>query len=96
VPEKAGGFKGSVQWDLRGARGTHTWHVRITDGRAVAGEGPADDARVKMRMTIPVFARVMARELDPPRAMMDGKLRVEGDFAVAAQIGPMFGEPERW
>jgi putative sterol carrier protein len=38
----------------------------------------------------------MARELDPPRAMMDGKLRVEGDFAVAAQIGPMFGEPERW
>jgi alkanesulfonate monooxygenase SsuD/methylene tetrahydromethanopterin reductase-like flavin-dependent oxidoreductase (luciferase family) len=96
VPEKAGGFKGSIQWELQGARGTRTWHVRVTDGRAVAAEGPAADARVRMRMTIPVFARVMARELDPPRAMMDGKLAVEGDFAVAAQVGPMFGEPERW
>jgi alkanesulfonate monooxygenase SsuD/methylene tetrahydromethanopterin reductase-like flavin-dependent oxidoreductase (luciferase family) len=96
VPEKGRGFKGSIQWDIEGARGTRTWHVRIDDGRAVASEGPADDASVKMRMTVPVFARVLARELDPARAMMEGKLAIEGDFAVAAQIGPMFGEDERW
>jgi hypothetical protein len=39
---------------------------------------------------------VLARELDPARAMMEGKLAIEGDFAVAAQIGPMFGDEERW
>ena len=49
-----------------------------------------------MRMTVPVFARVLARELDPARAMMEGKLEIKGDFAVASQIGPMFGEDERW
>jgi alkanesulfonate monooxygenase SsuD/methylene tetrahydromethanopterin reductase-like flavin-dependent oxidoreductase (luciferase family) len=97
VPGKAGGFDGSIQWELERARGGRaTWHMRVTDGRAVAGEGPAEDARVKLRTTIPVFARVMARELDPVRAMMEGKLEVAGDFAVAAQVGPMFGEAERW
>ena len=96
VPEKARGFKGSVQWELHGPRGTRTWHVRIRDGRAVASEGPAPDASVKMRMSVPVFARVLARELDPARAIMEGKLEIDGDFAVAAQIGPMFGEDERW
>ena len=95
-PEKSRGFKGSIQWDLEGSRGTRSWHVSIVDGRAVAAEGPADDASVKMHMSVPVFARVLARELDPARAMMEGKLEIEGDFAVAAQIGPMFGEDERW
>src|SRR5207237_1420711 len=87
VPEKARGFEGSVQWELHGPRGTRTWHVRIRDGGAVASEGPAPDASVKMRMSVPVFARVLARELDPARAMMEGKLEIDGDFAVAAQIG---------
>jgi alkanesulfonate monooxygenase SsuD/methylene tetrahydromethanopterin reductase-like flavin-dependent oxidoreductase (luciferase family) len=96
VPEKGRGFRGSIQWDIEGSRRTHTWHVRIVDGRAEAAEGPADDASVRMRMTVPVFARVLARELDPARAMMEGKLAIKGDFAVAAQIGPMFGEDERW
>ena len=41
-------------------------------------------------------APLVARELDPARAMMEGKPEIEGDFAVAAQIGPMFGEDERW
>src|SRR2546429_7603868 len=50
VPEKAGGFKGSVQWELHGPRGTRTWHVSIMDDRAVASEGPAPDATGKMRM----------------------------------------------
>jgi len=96
IPEKSRGFKGSIQWELQGPRGTRMWHVAIVDGRAVASKGPADDASVKMRMSVPVFARVLARELDPARAMMEGKLEIEGDFAVAAQIGPMFGEDERW
>jgi alkanesulfonate monooxygenase SsuD/methylene tetrahydromethanopterin reductase-like flavin-dependent oxidoreductase (luciferase family)/putative sterol carrier protein len=96
VPSKSGGFKGSIQWELEGSRGSRTWHVRVDDGRAVAAEGPADDAKVVMRMTVPVFARVLAREIDPARAMMEGSLAIEGDFGVAAMIGPMFGEEERW
>jgi putative sterol carrier protein len=47
-------------------------------------------------MSVATFARTLAREIDPARAMMEGRLQIAGDFAVAAQIGPMFGEPERW
>jgi putative sterol carrier protein len=37
-----------------------------------------------------------AGELDPARAMFDGTLVVEGDFAVAARLGDMFGQPPRF
>ena len=42
------------------------------------------------------FARLAARELDPGKAMMSGRLELEGDFQVAAKLGEMFGEPSRY
>ncbi|HEX8076124.1 MAG TPA: LLM class flavin-dependent oxidoreductase [Thermoleophilaceae bacterium] len=96
VPDKAGGFEGAVQYELQGERGLRTWHVRIEDGRAAARPGTVDDPAVTMRMSVPLFARVLAREVDPAKAMLEGKLAIEGDFNVAARLGEMFGEPSRW
>jgi alkanesulfonate monooxygenase SsuD/methylene tetrahydromethanopterin reductase-like flavin-dependent oxidoreductase (luciferase family) len=96
VPENSGGFRGAIQWELEGSRGLQTWHVAIDDGRARARPGEVDDPKVTMRMSIPMFARVLAREVDPAKAMLEGRLTVTGDFAVASRIGPMFGEDARW
>ena len=96
VPENSGGFRGAIQWELEGSRGQRTWHVSIDDGRARARPGAVDDPKVTMRMSVPMFARVLAREVDPAKAMLEGKLTVTGDFAVASRIGPMFGEDARW
>jgi putative sterol carrier protein len=43
-----------------------------------------------------VFVRIAAGELDPARAMLDGRLEIEGDYAVAGRLGEMFGAAPRW
>jgi hypothetical protein len=96
VPENSGGFRGAIQWELEGSRGLRMWHVAIEDGRARARPGKAEDPKITMRMTVPMFARVLAREVDPAKAMLEGRLTVTGDFAIASLIGPMFGEDARW
>jgi alkanesulfonate monooxygenase SsuD/methylene tetrahydromethanopterin reductase-like flavin-dependent oxidoreductase (luciferase family) len=96
VPANSGGFTGAIQWELEGSRGLRRWHVAIDDGHARARPGAATDPKVTMRMSVPLFARVLAREVDPARAMLEGELTVTGDFAVASRLGPMFGEDARW
>ena len=96
VPENAGGFRGDIQWELEGSRGLKVWHVRVYEDRASARPGEGDDPKVTMRMPVPLFARVLAREVDPAKAMLEGRLAITGDFNVASRIGPMFGEQARW
>jgi hypothetical protein len=33
------------------------------------------------------------RDLDPGKALLSGRLDLEGDFALAARLGEMFGQP---
>jgi alkanesulfonate monooxygenase SsuD/methylene tetrahydromethanopterin reductase-like flavin-dependent oxidoreductase (luciferase family) len=96
VRENSGGFEGAIQWELDGSRGLQTWNVRIDERRARARPGTAEEPKVTMRMSVPLFARVLAREVDPAKAMLEGRMTVSGDFAIASRIGPMFGEQARW
>jgi putative sterol carrier protein len=45
---------------------------------------------------VPVFVRIAAGELDPARAMLDGRLEIEGDFVVVGRLGEMFGQEPRY
>ena len=38
------------------------------------------------------FLRIAARQLDPGKALINGSMVLEGDFAVATRLGEMFGE----
>jgi alkanesulfonate monooxygenase SsuD/methylene tetrahydromethanopterin reductase-like flavin-dependent oxidoreductase (luciferase family) len=92
VPEKANGFKGEVQYELSGTRNGHRdWVVRIEGDNATVAPGRADQPVLTMRMSVPVFARIAARELHPGKAMMENQLEIDGDFEVAARFGEMFG-----
>jgi alkanesulfonate monooxygenase SsuD/methylene tetrahydromethanopterin reductase-like flavin-dependent oxidoreductase (luciferase family)/putative sterol carrier protein len=92
LPEKSNGFKGEVQYELTGTRnGRSEWVVRIDGDHATIGPGRAAQPVVTMRMSVPVFARIAARELHPGKAMMDGQLELDGDFEAAARLGEMFG-----
>jgi len=44
-------------------------------------------------MNLADFARLVGRDLDPGKALLEGKLNVEGDFNVLTKLGEMFGEP---
>jgi alkanesulfonate monooxygenase SsuD/methylene tetrahydromethanopterin reductase-like flavin-dependent oxidoreductase (luciferase family) len=91
LPEKASGFEGEILYELRGRDGPRSWTVRIGEDRAAARRGAAADPAVTLRVSIPDFVRVAAREAFPPKLLLEGALVVEGDFAVAGRLGEMFG-----
>jgi alkanesulfonate monooxygenase SsuD/methylene tetrahydromethanopterin reductase-like flavin-dependent oxidoreductase (luciferase family) len=92
VSERARGFEGEIQYELRGRNGARSWTVRIGDGRAVVRRGAAAEPAVILRSSIPDFVRLAAREAFAPKLLLEGALVIEGDFAVAARLPEMFGE----
>jgi putative sterol carrier protein len=95
VPEKARGFSGEILYELRGSRGLRSWTLRIDGDEARAEERAASEPAVTLRAELPVFVRIAAGSLDPAKAMLEGNLVIEGDFAVAGRLGEMFGADPR-
>jgi alkanesulfonate monooxygenase SsuD/methylene tetrahydromethanopterin reductase-like flavin-dependent oxidoreductase (luciferase family)/putative sterol carrier protein len=94
VPERAGGFAGDIQYDLRGAEGgVRSWTVTVSGDAATARPGRSADPKLTIKMSVSDFARLAGRDLDPVKALLTGRLDLEGDFAVAARLGEMFGQP---
>jgi hypothetical protein len=91
VPEKAKGFTGEVQYELGGRLGPQSWTVAIADGHARVRRGPAARPAVTIKVSVPDFVRMAAREAFPPKLLLDGDLAIEGDFALAGRLGEMFG-----
>jgi putative sterol carrier protein len=81
-----------VQYELSEARnGRGDWVVRIAGDQVTTEPGRTANPVVTMRMSVPVFARIAARELHPGKALIEGQMQVEGDYAAAARLGEMFG-----
>ncbi len=92
-PEAAAGFTGDLRYELRGGDGgLRTWTVtcRLDGASAVASARP--DPAVTIKLALADFVRLAAGELDPGKALLTGRLDLEGDFAVATRLGEMFGE----
>jgi putative sterol carrier protein len=92
VPEKANGFKGDVQYEFTGANGLRSWFVRIDGDHAKAEQGRASDPVIVFRSSVPMFTRLASGEVHPGKAMMEGRLEVEGNFEAAAKLAEMFGQ----
>jgi len=93
VPDRAGGFVGDIGYELRAADGSvRTWTLRIgADGAcAFAGRGAP---RLTIKMALADFIRLAARDLDAGKALLEGRMDLEGDFSLAARLGEMFGQP---
>jgi putative sterol carrier protein len=91
-PTKAQGLEtGSIQYELKGARQTHRWAVRIAGPHATAARGFAHDPVVTLRMPVATFGGIVSSEVDALSAFFGGAIAVEGDLGVAARLGEMFG-----
>jgi alkanesulfonate monooxygenase SsuD/methylene tetrahydromethanopterin reductase-like flavin-dependent oxidoreductase (luciferase family)/putative sterol carrier protein len=100
VPDKANGFEGEIEYVLSTTDGgVKPWVVEVTgppQARASVRPGRAGDPRLKLSVPLADFVRIATRDLDPGKALMTGRLVLEGDFAVATQLGEMFGEPSSY
>ena len=88
----ANGFTGQIQWTLRGEARTKSWVVDIDGRRARVRPGSATEPKLVLTLSMADFARVVADELHPAKALITGRLQIRGDLAVAAKLGPMFGQ----
>jgi len=91
-PEKAGGFTGEIQYELSGEATVKRWLVSVDGHGAGARPGRAAAPALTISMALADFLRLIGRDLDPGKALMTGRMRIDGDFAVAARLGEMFGE----
>jgi putative sterol carrier protein len=48
---------------------------------------------LKVKAGVADFVRIAGRDLDPGKALLTGRLDLEGDLALAARLGEMFGQP---
>jgi len=93
-PDKAGGFTGELQYELRRADGELVrWTVVIAPDKARVRPGPAAAPALTMKLGVADFVRMAGRDLDPGKALLTGRIDIEGDLAVAARLGEMFGQP---
>ena len=94
VAERAAGFTGDIQYNLRAADGTlRSWTVTVDGARAISRPGASDAAKLTMTLSVADFVRIAGRDLDPVKAVLTGRLELAGDFAVAMRLGEMFGQP---
>jgi len=93
-PDKANGFAGEIAYELRRADGRLSWWtVAVGSDGATVRPGPPSAPALTLRMTVSDFVRMAGRDLDPGKALLTGRMDMEGDLAVAARLGEMFGQP---
>jgi putative sterol carrier protein len=93
-PDKAGGFAGELEYELTRADGQVThWTVAVDGERAHARSGAAKAPALTLKLGVADFVRLAGRDLDPGKALLTGRMDMEGDLALAARLGEMFGQP---
>jgi alkanesulfonate monooxygenase SsuD/methylene tetrahydromethanopterin reductase-like flavin-dependent oxidoreductase (luciferase family) len=93
-PKRANGFEGALQYDLRRGDGRVVhWTVEVDGERATTRPGAAAAPALTLKLTVADFLRMAVRDLDAGKALLTGRLDLEGDFSLAQRLGEMFGQP---
>jgi alkanesulfonate monooxygenase SsuD/methylene tetrahydromethanopterin reductase-like flavin-dependent oxidoreductase (luciferase family) len=91
-PAKAGGFDGAIVYDLGLSDGTRRpWAIEIHDGRARAHQYAAADAALTLTIPLADFIRVLTTADSFYPLIVDGRMTMEGDLALANRMPEMFG-----
>ena len=91
LPAFAAAFVGELQCDLHRRDGSLTsWTIEAGRGRAIARRGPAKRPALTARLSVADIIRIAAGELDPGRAVLEGRLDFAGDFGVMNRLMSIF------
>ena len=95
-PDRATGFSGEIEYQLESNGKSRKWVVRIADGKATAKSGAAAHPAIVLQMSASTVARLSAGILEPVAAVLEGKLKAEGDLRLVNRLGEMFGGRSRY
>jgi alkanesulfonate monooxygenase SsuD/methylene tetrahydromethanopterin reductase-like flavin-dependent oxidoreductase (luciferase family) len=92
-PARAAGFDGAIVYDLGLADGTRRcWVIQVKDGRArVRQDDAAVDAALTIRVPLADFVRVLTTAGSFYPLILDGRMTMDGDLALANRLAEMFG-----
>jgi alkanesulfonate monooxygenase SsuD/methylene tetrahydromethanopterin reductase-like flavin-dependent oxidoreductase (luciferase family) len=90
-PAIGAGFTGEFGYELTSADGrVGRWTIEIRGDRARARPGPPREAAVMVRSSVIDFVRGLTGE-QQIGAIVEGRVRVEGDMRLAIRMSEMFG-----
>ena len=90
VPDAAKGQAAIVQYDVTAPDGTHSYQLKVADGKCEVKKGAGEPARVTMTLALPDFLKLIGGKLDGMQAFMTGKLKVGGDMMFAQTMQAWF------
>jgi putative sterol carrier protein len=89
-PEAAGNLRAVYQLRLAGEDGG-TWHLMIADQECKLASGPAARPDVSFTMTTEDWKEIVAGKLDGMAAFFQGRIQVQGNLSLAAELQNLFG-----
>jgi len=88
----AAGFEGCIVYDLGMTDGTRrSWTIEIRGGRATARRGGAADPALTIGVPLADFVRVITDAENSYPMILDGRMTMDGDLALANRLSEMFG-----
>ncbi len=82
---------GVTQIVVDGPEGEVTYHLRVADGEASFGAGPADPEDVRMEQDWSTAVAVATGEMNAQDAFINGHIRLFGDQQKLLDSQPVFG-----
>ena len=90
ISDQAQGVDAVVHFKFTGADAGE-WNAVIREGTCTVAQGlPKSRPTLTITADSADFIRVVTGELDGPRAVMDGKLKVAGDLLLAPRLVQLF------
>jgi alkanesulfonate monooxygenase SsuD/methylene tetrahydromethanopterin reductase-like flavin-dependent oxidoreductase (luciferase family) len=91
-PGKAAGFDGAIVYDLGMADGTRRpWSIEVHDGHARVRQGASPGPALTIRVPLADFVRVLTTAGSFYPLIVDGRMTMDGDLALANRMAEMFG-----
>jgi len=88
-PKKLAGINATAVFDLAGPGGGQ-WTATIKNGQFSYATGAVTPASVTFKMQAADLTAITNGTLNPVAAFMQGRIKVEGDMAVAMQLQALF------
>ncbi len=89
MPDRADGVDETIQFQLSGEQGGE-WVVNIHNQTCNVEQGTTPDPSLRFIADAQDALDILAGKMDPMRAFMRGKLRLEGDMGLAMKMTKLF------